>query len=113
MSRTPVILLVLAMLSACVTPGERLIQVRADPVSDTGMPLTKCTVGLHQATDSQLLEEKDISREFISSFVNPPQRGNYYLKIKCPGRRNEFRSSTFDFAKGPYFHDLGRIAIRD
>jgi hypothetical protein len=111
MFRAALVLFPLILLGGCVTPGERLIQVRAEPISEAGTPLTNCVLGLYLVARDQLLAEKSISREFISSFVDPPQQGHYYLKVTCPGKRDAFQSSAFDFARGPYFHELGRVVI--
>ncbi len=87
------------------------MQVAAQPVSEDGHLLRNCVVGWKGADTRETLREREIHPEFLSSFANPPQDGQYYLEITCPGRQGIFRSSIYDFARGPYFHDLGRVTI--
>lgn len=111
---TLVAALALLLLAGCIAPlGDRVLQVKADVVSDTGAPLRGCMLGLYSTSSDQAIEVKsDIRTEFLTTFLNPPTRGSYYFKITCPGQSGSFRSSNHDFASPPYFHDLGRVVIK-
>jgi hypothetical protein len=92
--------------------GDRILQVSATTVSDSGTPLRDCQLSLISGDTGKVFETKDnISPEYLNSFLNPPIQGTYYFKITCAGRANEFHSSKFNFTSGPYFHKFGRIVI--
>lgn len=115
MRRIALIAIVLPFaLAGCLVPlGDRVLQVKANVVSETGRPLQGCVLGLHSAANDQAIEVKaNVHPEFLTSFINPPRRGAYYFKITCPGHSGFYRSGNNDFASPPYFHDLGRVVIR-
>lgn len=99
--------------SGCVLLGDRVIQVRADVISEDGTSLRGCTMGLHSAaTDEALDSQADIQPQFLSGFINPPTHGKYYFKVTCPGRTGFYKSDVHDFASPPYLFDLGKVVIR-
>lgn len=115
MPRLTVVLVLLAILAAgCMAGmGERILQVKARPVAENGKALSNCTLSLKAANTRETIQQKpDLHPEFISSFVNPPRQGQYYVEIGCAGREGTYQSGTYDFAKGPYFHDFGTVVIR-
>jgi hypothetical protein len=113
MRRGSVIFMIGAFVVAgCSALGDRLLQVKAATVSDSGTPLRDCQLSLISGETDKIIETKyNISPEFLNSFVSPPTQGTYYFKVTCAGRTTEFRSSKFNFAKGPYLHELGQIVI--
>lgn len=109
----PLIALCLSLLVAgCVLMGDRVLQVDVRVVSETGATLRDCSLGLYSTQNDRLIDaETDIHPKFVSSFVNPPMRGEYYFKISCPDRAGVFVSPTYNFSKGPDFHDFGTVVI--
>ena len=87
------------------------MQVAAQPVSEDGHVLRDCVLGFKGADSSETIHKREIHPEFLTGFINPPQHGQYYLEITCPGRQGTFRSRAYDFARAPYFHDVGRVTI--
>ena len=112
MLRLAIVLVFSALLVGCLSGlGDRLLQVRVQPVSEQGRKLSNCMLSLKGDDTHRVIGQRELHPGYLISFVNPPQRGQYHFEIACAGRQGVFRSNTYDFSTEPYFHDLGEITI--
>ncbi len=114
MQRNAVIIVVFAyLLARCHLPiGDRVIQVKASVISGSQAPISGCRLDLVSGDMQTVLDSApDMRPQFLSSFINPPDKGSYYFKITCPNHQDSFLSAKYNFATGPYLHDLGVVVI--
>jgi hypothetical protein len=114
MQRFPLAVVALCgLLGGCHFPiGDRVIQVKVAVVSSEKIPIRGCELSMISRETNRVLDTAtDVSPQFLNGFINPPASGGYYFKIVCPNQAGSFTSETFDFARGPYLHDLGTVSL--
>jgi hypothetical protein len=99
-------------LVGCVLLGDRALGVDGEIVSEAGSPIDRCVLGLHMKKSDRLIATKsDLDSAFVRTFTNPPLYGDYYISVTCPGRSGSFKSGSYDFARPPFLHQLGKVVI--
>ena len=101
----------LCALVGCSIPlGDRVIQVRARVVSESGATLRNCELSLMSGETDKVIESKlDVDPQYLNSFVDPPAQGSYYFRISCPGREKSFSTRKHSFARGHTYMTSGQL----
>jgi hypothetical protein len=107
-------LLIGASLAGCQMPtSDRVIQVRVAVVSPDQTPIPGCRLSMKSGDSERIIDSaNNIRPQFLNGFINPPTSGSYYFMISCPGHEQTYASEKFDFAHGPYLHDLGTVVLK-
>ena len=76
--------------------GDAVLDVEGRLISLNDKPLSECTLGLHMASNNDLVEKIRIKPMFQDYFVVAPKKESYYVDAECKGGRTG-RSETFVF----------------
>lgn len=102
------------VLGSCVMfrgPAESFFRVRGKidvPSSTQG-----CWIELHRAPGGQVIQKRDIDKNFDATFVIAPRPGTYFLTVSCPGSLTEYRSTTYTLKEHQAQPlDLGTITLK-
>ena len=90
--------------------ADRLLLVKVELVRPGGGAVDHCSVRFLDS-NGVVLQEDNLTKSGSAGFLNPPQRGQFFVVMNCPGANTVIRKGPFSFEKD-HVVELGKILVQ-